>query len=370
MKVGFKMQIYPTVEQEFILKEYCKVYHDMWNYLVAKYKNEFPKISSYGIVDYRPIDLIEDFGCKIPQRIVLGVIKTYSQSVKRFYGGISNKPKFHKFNPNKQSFYMSSKKCKIKDGFILIPSCKKNNKDILYKIKLDTEYLKNNNITEIIEPRYTCYKGKWFLSGSYNKIDVQKTNKSILGLDWGIKNFMTSSNGEFINYPKSVLRGFQRIKHLQSIKDKKSKGSNNYYKIMNKISRAYDRLENLKKDFIEQKTTELCRNNNIAIEDINYQEISHKKNSKFIRRQNTISPYYRFIEKLQWKCDKFGSYFIKVEPNYTSQICCNCGQIHNLYLRDRIMKCDCGNEIDRDVNAAINIKNRAELTLSSNAYLL
>ena len=83
-----------------------------------------------------------------------------------------------------------------------------------------------------------------------------------------------------------------------------------------------------------------------------------------------MAPYGRFVEKLQRKSDRFGSYFVKIEPNYTSQVCCVCGQLHKLSLKDRIMKCDCGNVIDRDVNAAINIKNRAELVLSSNAYLL
>ena len=59
------------------------------------------------------------------------------------------------------------------------------------KIQLDIEYLKKYDITEVIEPRYTCYKGKWYLSGSYKKEDVQKSNKEFIGLDWGIKTFMT-----------------------------------------------------------------------------------------------------------------------------------------------------------------------------------
>ena len=81
-------------------------------------------------------------------------------------------------------------------------------------------------------------------------------------------------------------------------------------------------------------------------------------------------PRWKFVEKLKWKCLLYGNYFLEVEPYYTSQTCCICGKIHKLSLKDRIIKCDCSNILDRDINAAINIKNRAELSLGSDAYLL
>lgn len=67
-----------------------------------------------------------------------------------------------------------------------------------------------------------------------------------------------------------------------------------------------------------------------------------------------------FDDKLAWKCQKFGSYFTKVNPSLTSKTCSNCGYIfEELTLKDRIFNCPCcGQLIDRDINAAINIKNR------------
>lgn len=355
MIIGFKMQIYPNKEQENILLEYCKTYHNMWNFLVAKYKDKLPDVNSYGIKDYTPNQLIDDFGIRIPQRIVLGVIKDYSNAVKRKYNKLGNSPKFHKYNPNKQSFCVTSMKYSVKKGKVSMPVTDNYSYITSNKIQLDIEYLKKYDITEVIEPRYTCYKGKWYLSGSYKKEDVQKSNKEFIGLDWGIKTFMTTSDGEFIDYPKSVIREFYRIKKLQSILDKKVKHSKNWEKLYTKFQKAYDRLKNLKKNFIEQETTLLCKNNSIAIENVG--ELIRSK--KFIRRQNVISPRGRFIDKLKWKCEKFGSYFIEVNPEYTSQRCCMCGKIHKLTLKDRIMKCECGNILDRDINAAINIKNDA-----------
>ena len=355
MIVGFKMQIYPTKEQEFILKEYCKIYHNMWNFLVEKYKDELPMVNSIGIKGLSPKQLSEDYGFNVPKRISMGVIKTFAYSIKRFYQKIGNKPKFHKYNPNKQSFYVSGMTYLVNNGYIIIPSTKKGNAEASRRILLDLEYLRKYNITEVIEPRYTCYKGKWYLSGSYKKPDVLKSDKEFIGLDWGIKTFMTTSNGEFINYPKTIKREFYRIRKIQSILDKKNKHSKNWGKLNKKIQKAYDKLENLKKAFIEKETTRLSKDNSIAVENIT-KDIRSKK---FICRQSYIAPRRRFIDKLKWKCEKFGSYFIEVNPAYTTQKCCRCGKIHNLNLKDRIMDCECGNYLDRDINAAINIKNDA-----------
>lgn len=168
---------------------------------------------------------------------------------------------------------------------------------------------------------------------------------------------MTSSKGEFINYPKKVIREFYRINKLKSYRDKKIKDSNNWNKLNLKIDKAYERFENLKRDFIEQTTTRLCKNNSIAVEDLTNNKI--KSSDKNKRRLLQISPLYRFIEKLEWKCKKFGNDFIKVNPAYTTQICSNCGNLMNLSLKDRICNCSCGNKMDKDINAAINIVAKA-----------
>ena len=77
------------------------------------------------------------------------------------------------------------------------------------------------------------------------------------------------------------------------------------------------------------------------------------------RRLRIINPLTRFTDNLKWKCQKFGTNFYKVNPVYTSQSCSCCGQLMNLTLKDRICSCSCGNNMDRDINAAINIAARA-----------
>ncbi len=226
------------------------------------------------------------------------------------------------------------------------------------RIKAERVYLEKFSITQVKEPRYTYQNGKWYISGCYEDgITPQKKETTFVGLDWGIKNFMTTSQGELINYPDSVIREYERIKKLISIRDKKDKGSNNYLKIDNKINEAWERFDNLKRDFIEQITNKLCKNYNIAVEDLTDAKIL--KSTKNRRRLRLIAPRYLFIEKAKWKCQKYGTQFVEVNPAYTSRTCSKCGKVkENLSLQDRIFKCECGFELDRDINAAINIAAR------------
>lgn len=357
--IGIKIEISPDKQQEELLFKYCEFAHKARNFLVAKYKDEHPKLIKYGIKGYNENNLIEDmnFDIHIPQRISLGVIKNFAYSWDRCYKKISKQPVFHKYIKNKQSFCVSAITYLLdKRGFTNFPHVK-GITGISKNIKLKTKINESIRITDV----YFSYKNsKWYISGCYKKEFPDKTkNLEILGLDWGIKNFMTSSKGEIINYPKSVLREYQRISKLQKIRDKKELHSNNYEKMQEKIRKTYEKMENIKRNFVEQKTTELCKSHDIAIEDLTNNKIRFKYKSW--RRNQKIAPLYIFIQKLEWKCKKFGSNFYKVEPNNTSRMCSNCGSIkENLTLNDRIYYCEkCGAIIDRDVNAAINIAHKA-----------
>lgn len=353
MIMGLRMRIYPTKEQEDTLLHYCKISHRMWNFLVAKYRDKLPAVTKFGIYNYRPCDLINEYGVKIPQRIAMGVIKNYAYAVKMVYNKRTKNVRFHKYNPNKQSFYTPSKTCDIINYSIKPPSHSSHMKLSKY-ISLDKAYIDKFNIKAIIEPRYTHLNGKWYLSGYYEKEDVLKiSKKEMLGLDWGIHTFMTTSNGEFINYPPSVTREYIRVSKLYEILKTKKIGSKNYKKLNAKIFKAYERFENIKRDFIEKETTFLARHYHISIEYLKGFYGNHKSS----RRSRMCFPRYKFINKLNQKCEKYGSYFIEVPSMNTTKRCCECGKLHDMPLSKRLMECDCGNVLDRDINAAINIAN-------------
>ena len=362
MYIGIKIQIYPNKEQEKYLFHCCEAQHKLRNFLVAKYKDNLPKIiSNTGIKGYNDLDLQNEYPIEnIPKRIYRSAICNYAISMKRFYQELGRPPKFHKFNYNKQSFSIVDIVFNIKNYEINLPSYIGMN--INKKIILNKDVINKYNITQIKNVTYTYYKNKWYLSGVYEVVDIPIIkNKTYIGLDWGIKNFMTSNDGMIFNYPSTILHQFNRIKKLQHYLDKKQKGSNNYNRLLLKIQKAYARINNIKRNYIEQTTTSIAKNNHVVIEDIDMQQFMIKKeNNKFIRQKSIISPYYPFIENMEWKCKKFGSKFIKVTPNDTTRICSVCGYIApRLPLNERVFKCPkCKTTIDRDINAAINIKKR------------
>ena len=364
-----KIRIYPDKEQEKLLLSYCKDYHNMKNFLVAKFKDNLPNVGKRDIFGYKDKDILSEYestyNCKteMPTRCIRGAIHDYVSGVRRFYQKLSSRPpKFHKYDPNKQSFYMVDLKYLIKDCSIHVPVKKdfraKYKSAISKKIPMDKKYATKENLTYIKDIRFHYQKGKWYISGCYDvpDVDIDK-DKEFLGLDWGIKNFMTTSESTLINYPKEIVREYYRIRKLSHYLDKKVKNSNNYKRLKKKFDKAYKRMNGLKRNFIHQETTKLARQYHIVIEDISFQDISKGKKRKFIRRTTMIAPKYMFEEQLEWKCKKFGSHFIKVSPKNTSKTCSVCGQIHDMKLNDRMMICSCGNKMDRDINAAINIKN-------------
>ena len=369
MLKGIKIRIYPDKEQEKLLLSYCKDYHNMKNFLVAKFKDNLPNVGNNNIIGYKDRDLLQEYeseyNCKTEMliRSVRGAITDYVSGVKRFYHKLSSKPpKFHKYDPNKQSFYIVDGKYLVKDYSIRMPIrielAQKYKSTISRKIPIDKKYVTKENLTYIKNIRFHYQKGKWYVSGCYDVPDVTiNQNKEFLGLDWGIKNFMTTSESTLINYPKEIVREYYRIRKISHYLDKKVKNSNNYKKLKQKFDKAYKRMNGLKRNFIHQETTKLARQYHIVIEDISFVQIAQGKKKKFIRRMNVLAPKYMFEEQLEWKCKKFGSHFIKVSPKNTSRTCSVCGQIHDMKLGDRTMICSCGNKMDRDINAAINIKN-------------
>ena len=369
MLKGIKIRIYPDKEQEKLLLSYCKDYHNMKNFLVAKFKDNLPNVGKNGIIGYKDKELLQEYeseyNCKteLLMRSVRGAIVDYVSGVKRFYQKLSSRPpKFHKYDPNKQSFYIIDCKYLIKNFVIQVPMRKelgqKYKSTISKKIPINKKYAIKENITYLKDIRFKYEKGKWYISGCYDvpNVDIDE-EKEFLGLDWGIKNFMTTSESTLINYPKEIVREYYRIRKLSHYLDKKVKNSNNYKRLKKKFDKAYKRMNGLKRNFIHQETTKLARQYHIVIEDISFQDISKGKKRKFIRRTTMIAPKYMFEEQLEWKCKKFGSHFIKVSPKNTSRTCSVCGQIHDMKLGDRTMICSCGNKMDRDINAAINIRN-------------
>jgi putative transposase len=180
-------------------------------------------------------------------------------------------------------------------------------------------------------------------------------NSSAVGIDLNSKYLMVLSNGRAIQNPKHLLKKERKLKKYQRQHARKVKGSKNREKSRIKLAKLHEYVANQQKDFIRKAAVDITKNFDIiCIEDLNVKSMQ-KWNGRMIQS----APFGLIRSTLEWMAKKHGKH-VSVIGRYvpSSKACHECGQIHeNLNLKDRWFSCDCGVEIHRDLNAAINILN-------------
>ena len=283
--------------------------------------------------------------------------------IKIFFKKISNKPVFKKKGYD-NSFYVNYESMrKTKKGV----RCEKigdiKTSERLPKIKRDEYYLNPHII----------FDGKYYYITFGIRMDIKpkENTKEIIGIDFGIKDFVVCSNGlvyKNINKTYTMKKLNKRLKHLQRKASKKylknKKGNcyiktNNILKIEHKIKLLNRRIKNIRENYIHQITNYLVKTKpcKIVIENLNIKGMLKNRHlSKAISEQS----FNKFMNTLKYKCEWNNIELIKADRFYpSSKKCSHCGNIKKgLKLKDRIYKCNiCGLVIDRDFNASINLAN-------------
>lgn len=199
--------------------------------------------------------------------------------------------------------------------------------------------------------------GKYFVSVCCDvEIQEYKHTGSCVGLDLGVKDLIITSNGEKFENKHLLKYSEKRIKHLQKILSKKSKGSKNREKARIKLATAYEKLGNKRKDYLHKLTTKIVRENDIiCIEDLNVRCML--KNHKLAKSISDCS-FSMIRSILAYKCGWYGRKLVVIGRwSPTSKRCSCCGHtmpVMGLDMREWVCP-KCGVYHDRDVNAAKNI---------------
>ncbi|MGE4413479.1 MAG: RNA-guided endonuclease InsQ/TnpB family protein [Candidatus Caldatribacteriota bacterium] len=174
-----------------------------------------------------------------------------------------------------------------------------------------------------------------------------------IGMDKGIYSIAATSEGELYNNPKWLQKSEKRLKRLQRQMSKKKKGGKNRDKAKKRLAKLHEKVANQRKDYLHKISYNIVKNYDIICVE-NLQVKNMMKNHKLAKSIANVG--WGMLDKyLQYKAEKERKIFIKVNPAYTSQKCSRCGKIVEKDLSVRVHKCECGLEIDRDINAAINI---------------
>lgn len=371
---GEKIRLFPTPEQEQIFKQYCGAARFVYNACLAEkirtYQEEGISLSKFDLNRYADSLKYQDEYSWL-QQISSGVVRTASQDVSNAYDlffkrGNKGFPKFKKKGRCRESFGLinNSSHCKFVDSTHLKFS----------KINEPVRIREHWIPSKIRNPRVS-FDGKfWYFSFSYEIDNLEMSDSDeVVGVDLGVKSLAVTSDGvkhPNINKSKRVRQLEKRKKHLQRKVSKKyelNKQGNRYAKTNNIIKleqeiRLVDRkLKNIRNTYIHQTTYDLvkAKPGHIVIEDLN---VSGMMKNKYLSKAIQQQEFYKFRQYLTYKCGFYGVELIIADCFYpSSKMCSCCGHKKKfLSLSERIFRCpECGIELDRDLNAAINLRNYA-----------
>ena len=304
-----------------------------------------------------------------------------------FFNKKSETPKFKRKNKTIPKFYQDTNNIKFNSTHVKLEkltTSKKQNKQKMNWIKLaEKNRIPFGDNVKYINPRVSFDGLNWWISVGIEFKDIIYNNKEKtegIGIDLGIKDFVICSNNNTypnINKTKNILKIEKKKNRIQRKIDKKylknKKGESycktkNIIKLEKELLKVYQRLTNIRQNYQYKIISDIIKQNPsfITIENLNIAGMMKNKHlSKSVKDQS----FYNFTRKIQYKCEWNGIELRKVSRFFpSSKLCCVCGNIKkDLKLSDRIYICNlCGNQIDRDYQASLNLRDAKEYVVIVN----
>ncbi len=353
---SYKFRFYPTAQQEEQLAKEFGCARWVWNRaLIEKdyaYKNWSVSLSnidiSRHITQYKKADypwLSEATAGVLTQKLI-----DQDKAFDNFFKGRAKFPKFKKKSHAQSIRYQMDQRCVLNNY---------RAGELLKLPKLGELNIKWSQVPGGIPKMVTVSKsasGKYFVSFmcEVEQNRLPKTGKDV-GIDIGIKDVVVTSEGFYSGAPKFTYKYQRKLKKEQRILSRKKKGSNGWKKQRIVVARVHEKIANSRKDFLHKVTTKLVRENDVIyVEDLNVKGML--KNHKLSKAVADVG-IFELNRQIEYKAAWNDKQVIKISRWFPStKTCSSCGQIHDMPLSKRVMECDCGLVMDRDENAAINIK--------------
>ena len=372
---SYKIRLYPTKEQEQLMRKHVGSCRFIWNWMLAKqeelYKQGEKHLSAFDMISLlKPLKKQEEFAWlyDISNTSLQTVCRDLDKAYQVFFKKISGFPKFKSRKKSKPNFPIRTDRFYFKDDEVL-------NIEKIGKVKYKTDFVfeYGRNACKFTNARVSYINGKWILSfGMECENQVRELNDVSMGIDLGVKDLaIVEYNGEplvfhNINKSKQMRNIEKRLKYLQrsiSRKYEANRTGKKYNKTKNiekqeeRLRKLYARQSNIRRNYIHQTTPKLVSllPKRIVMEYLNVQGMMKNRHlSKAVQEQC----FYEFVRQMEYKSAWSSIEFIKADRFYpSSKTCSGCGCIKkDLKLSDRTYHCsDCGLIIDRDYNAAINL---------------
>jgi len=374
----YKIRLYPTNEQEASMWKHIGACRYIWNWMLAKQQESYEAggkyLSAFSMINLlKPLknDGEHEWLYEISNASCQIICRDLDKAYKEFFAKRHGFPKFKSRKRAKTVFPTRADAVRFKDASHI-----KLEKFKFVKCRIDNR-LDPDGLYKFSNPRISYINGKWILTvGIESENQAPELTDKSMGIDLGVKDSAIVAYGDEklvfpnINKSRKVRLLKQKMKHLQrtiSRKYEANKVGNKFVKTNNierceeQLRRLYARLSNIRTNYIHQSTHKLVSllPYRVVMENLN---VSGMMKNKHLSRAIQEQCFYEWIRQMKYKCEWNGIEFAQADRFYpSSKTCSRCGCIkHDLKLSDRIFICsECGLEIDRDYQAALNLSRYA-----------
>ncbi len=380
LKRAYKIEINPTDEQKSKIHQTIGVSRFIYNFYIALNKEIYEKegkfvsgmdFSKWLNNEYIPNNQDKKWIKEVSSKATKQAIMNGDKAFRDFFKKAKGFPRFKKKkNQDVKAYFPKNNKTDwtLERHRVKIPT--------LGWVRLkEFGYIPKNSVVKsgTVSQKADRYYVSILVEETY--IKISNPNNEGLGIDLGIKEFAICSNGnkfKNINKTSTVKKIEKKLKREQrklsrkyeslKIRNKNIKEGRatrqNIQKQVVKVQRLHQRLANIRTDYINKTVFSIVKQkpSYITIEDL---AVSNMMKNKHLSKAIASQKFFEFKTKLMSKCKQNNIELRIVDRFYpSSKTCSNCGGIKkDLKLSDRIYKCDCGFNIDRDLNASINLKN-------------
>ncbi len=356
----YRFKLYKSKNDKY-LEAYNNIACEIWNHCIAlerRYYRLFGKHQNkYALMKHlTKLKRLPKYAHwkKLNSQAIQNVVERIDRSYKAFFDHVKQKKGGRKSPPHF---------CK-----------KKNYKSFTLK---QTGYVIDGNSAYIMGRRYKLFKsrniegaiktvtvkkmptGDWYLCVTTDheaKRNYARTGNSV-GMDFGFKDFLVLSDSVKIQSPEYLKQSLSELKRLSRNLSLKTEGSRNYEKVKRQLAKLHEHIASQRRDFFFKLANDLCRKYDI----IGIEDLSLKGMQALWGRKESDLAYGEFVQILEYVAASADKKVVKIDRWAPStKTCSECGCRVELSLKDRTWICPhCGAVHDRDVNAAINIRNLA-----------
>ena len=368
----YKFRVYPTREQEALLQQHFGCVRFIYNWALdfnqklyaseQKYKNSIAMNCDGDLVRLKEAN---PWLYDVNSQSLICSIGHLDKAFGNFFAKRAGYPKFKKKNLTAKSFEVPQHfQIDFKESKIKIPKFSRKNG---LKVKISRRVNMDHFIKFGTATISQNSSGQYFVSFIVHRDiepkrvveDAKITKDNALGFDFGLKHFLTLSDGRTFDSPEYFKKALDKLAWEQRKLSKKQKGSKNKEKQRIKVARVHQKISDQRNDFLHKLSSNLVKENQFDC--FCFEDLSLEGMKKLWGRKVSDLSYYIFQQMMMYKAIKNGKVCTKIgrfEPS--SQICSKCGHRQKMPLDIRTYACpECGQVIDRDLNAAINIKNFA-----------